>query len=70
LELWRLQRSPDFLALGLDKPLSTWYNTYMKNLIIIALIVVFNDFVCSLLVAIGLLIVKLGHMIGSIPTIF
>jgi|TARA_R110000824_G_scaffold180869_1_gene361399 hypothetical protein len=42
----------------------------MKNLIIIALIVVFNDFVCSLLVAIGLLIVKLGHMIGSIPTIF
>ena len=32
MELWRLQRSPDFLALGLDISSSTWYNIHMKTI--------------------------------------
>ena len=32
MELWRLHRSPDFLALGLDISSSTWYNIHMKTI--------------------------------------
>ena len=32
MELWRLQRSPNFLAFWLDIPSSLWYTTHMKEI--------------------------------------
>jgi len=40
----------------------------LKHYILIALALVFNDFVGSLIVAAGLLILKLGNLLASIPT--
>ena len=41
-----------------------------RNVILIALAVIFNDFVGSLIVAAGFLFVKMGNLIASIPTLF
>jgi len=38
--------------------------------ILIALALIFNDFVGSLIVAAGLLFVKVGNLIATIPTLF
>ena len=42
----------------------------MKNIIIIGLIVAFNDFVGSVLREIGILIARLGNLLSEIPEIF
>ena len=42
----------------------------MRNLFIVALVVVFNDFVGSALAFIGSLLIKAGHLIAQIPAIF
>ena len=42
----------------------------MKNIILICLIVAFNDFVGSVLMAVGCLIVRLGKLLSQIPEIF
>jgi hypothetical protein len=41
-----------------------------RNIICIALAVIFNDFVGSLIVATGLLFMKMGNLIANLPTIF
>jgi len=41
-----------------------------RIIIIIALVVIFNDFVGSLIVSTGLLLMKLGNLIASLPTLF
>jgi len=42
----------------------------IRNVILIALAVIFNDFVGSVIGAIGLLLLKFGDMVASIPTLF
>mgnify|MGYP003146842127 CR=1 FL=1 len=42
----------------------------MKNIILICLIVAFNDFVGTVLMAVGSLIVRLGKLLSQIPEIF
>jgi hypothetical protein len=41
-----------------------------KNIILIALVLVFNDFVGSIIVSFGVLAIKLGNLVASLPTIF
>ena len=42
----------------------------MKNIIIIALVIFFNDFLGALITQVGLLALKLGSLLSSIPEIF
>tara|TARA_R110002074_G_scaffold136256_2_gene280955 strand:- start:239 stop:367 length:129 start_codon:yes stop_codon:yes gene_type:complete len=42
----------------------------MKNIILICLIVAFNDFVGTVLMAVGSLIARLGSLLSQIPDIF
>ena len=60
------------MGLPLDKPDPTCYNIHMKikNIILISLALIFNDFVGSLIIALGILFVKLGNLVASLPTIF
>lgn len=41
-----------------------------RNIILIALAVIFNDFVGSIIVSLGVLAIKLGNLVASLPTIF
>tara|TARA_R100001509_G_scaffold13833_1_gene7103 strand:- start:960 stop:1088 length:129 start_codon:yes stop_codon:yes gene_type:complete len=42
----------------------------MRNLLFVALVVVFNDFVGAVLAFVGSLLIKVGHLIAQIPAIF
>ncbi len=42
----------------------------MKNVILLALVVVFNEFIASLLLIIATLLIKIGGAIQQIPEIF
>lgn len=64
---------------SLDIHPTTWYNTRMKkrnshltmkNIIIIALVFCFNDFVGSILREIGILIARVGNLLQTLPEIF
>jgi len=52
--------------------LEVCYNIRMKTrtIILIALAIIFNDFVGSLIVSLGVLLVKLGNIVASLPTLF
>ena len=42
----------------------------LKHYVLIALAVIFNDFVGSLIFALGLLCMKIGTIVSSIPNLF
>jgi len=41
-----------------------------RNIILIALALIFNDFVGSIIVSLGVLAIKLGNLVASVPTFF
>jgi hypothetical protein len=41
-----------------------------RSIIYIALALIFNDFVGAVIVSIGVLAIKLGNLVASLPTIF
>ena len=70
MEYLGLHKHVNFYDIVLDQVGRTWYNTRMKNITLIALAFLFNDFVSDVFVAIGRVTIRLAQWFGSLPEFF